>query len=1534
MTDAFVPIDYSKILGESGGEVKETSSTSTFVPIDYGEILGERVPTRDGTRYTEESLSVDPKWLQHAKTIYESEKGEPYKKSDEKLAEWLKNRHSEVGWDLVEGGKAAAKGLNLIGDMSDKTKEAWIESMTMYDLMEDEGKTYRRNIKNVLQDYTTAIPFIGTLAGAAITAVPTGGASLAGAGVLMSAKMAASRAASTAARITFKGQLKKALLKRKGVSKTDVNEFMATGFAPNITRDMVKKASKEAVKVSSRYQAGIAAGWGAVGGIESGLVEQLYREGKDAKDIDYTKIAADAAMYGGGAALLFGGSPRLWRKFRKKKVLAKFDNELAEHKKQEAAKLLKKNEVEEIIPIRASDEEIENIIKKAASETSEKGTVRFKILGTPNELLKQIIREKIKRHRQKFGKGKIPEETRIEIIQTAKKEATNIRNNTERSIKHHSEINGIEIAGKIGAKRWFKKTATSTRDDPFQAKYHMTVEGKRVGPAATETVGSLPDGRNIFQKQWAKWSRKFGGQRSQEVTDLHRRFKGSTDHVLKAAARRIAYLEKALMEQFGVTTMKELPPDTLEEANKVLISTKPEEWALYGEKKISFSSDVLKALKNMRNDIERYQKNLLESGVIDKKSDLHVTIRSSIDGNTEFYINRQYEIFDNSAWTQEYLARSAPERITAAREFFKAKFIDDERISESGTPSWLRESRFMEDETLDKLLEEMPRTPGTSYFGTIDDIVRKKGIDSPDISDEARDYWYAYMGKNGAINTAINDIFASHNTDDIWKISGPAPKMRNKAGKILNPRQDIPEAIRALMGEYKDPFTNYRNTVMKINQVVETYKYSKAVADLIKAGKVSGAGKTPVFERGQSVEITSSLPKRRDLRDAYRNFQDFPETELLGKKIRPVSPLDKLYATEEIADAIMNGNEITRTIPAYFQKYLLLQAHTRAAKTMGSPIAYVRNFLSAGWMAIGAGYMDLSKIKAGMQILKGMSKWSTPELNAQVEKLTELGINQSGIEVGTLRDIFKIAGEPDFFTMQSSLFTDQKKLRNKLTQLNVSLAKWYQAMDDVWKTYAFENEKQMNKQILIDQGKNPDQVMKTIMSGDEIPIKITLLDQLAAKRVSQHMQNYGGVPQIVREARLFPAADFLAFTTEMVRTQYHILNNSLSDIKQGTQLLAASNGQRGNAQVKLGMHRLGSVIAAQSAAPALALTTSTLLGMDKKLEDSKYTIREGIEFFDAPFDKGDDYLYFSKPENGKGKRTNVSYVNPWAKFHSAIAAGIEALKEGEDVDGKIMNSLSETFLKPMWDTIGPSMLFEAGWDLVRNRDEYGRPLTTEGMTERQKWRSWALTAWEPFEPGAIKLGRDFYTSLANRPEGKKYGVKRGRTLQKRDFKDEVIGLSGFKPKPYDIGQSLGFKIAAIKNDMGDARNIFMNVIREQAPTNRGELIDAYEQSLAKSYSFSKSMFDVFEHARSVGMSDKKIRNALSKEGLFKSNLDKRMLMNLLKGKFMPPPPSSKHIRKWIKNTENQGGSPPPLREAMSELKTIYRNYKGISTGTR
>ena len=40
-------------------------------------------------------------------------------------------------------------------------------------------------------------------------------------------------------------------------------------------------------------------------------------------------------------------------------------------------------------------------------------------------------------------------------------------------------------------------------------------------------------------------------------------------------------------------------------------------------------------------------------------------------------------------------------------------------------------------------------------------------------------------------------------------------------------RKDIPPAIRELMGEYKDPFVNYANTVLKLMQNYENFKFEE-----------------------------------------------------------------------------------------------------------------------------------------------------------------------------------------------------------------------------------------------------------------------------------------------------------------------------------------------------------------------------------------------------------------------------------------------------------------------------------------------------------------------------------------------------------------------------------------------------------------------------------------------------------------------------------------------------------------------------------
>ena len=98
---------------------------------------------------------------------------------------------------------------------------------------------------------------------------------------------------------------------------------------------------------------------------------------------------------------------------------------------------------------------------------------------------------------------------------------------------------------------------------------------------------------------------------------------------------------------------------------------------------------------------------------------------------------------------------------------------------------------------------------------------------------------------------------------------------------------------------------------------------------------------------------------------------------------------------------------------------------------------------------------------------------------------------------------------------------------------------------------------------------------------------------------------------------------------------------------------------KGQAQAKAGERRLGAIIAAQSAAPALATTSALVTGIDQKEEGMPYTVRQAMAKFDPDFDQGASYIYLGKPENGKGKKINIDYINPWAKTQLPIRAAYE-----------------------------------------------------------------------------------------------------------------------------------------------------------------------------------------------------------------------------------------------------------------------------------
>jgi len=1477
---AEVKFDFSKY--------EEPVPTTDEVGFDFSK-YEEPVPTTD--EVTEESLSADPVWLKHAKTIYQSEHGEPAKKTDKKLAAWLKDRHSEIGMDLTSMGMAIARA----NTMSDKTKQAWIDSMEMYDEMGTGIKTVGRNIKNLFQDPTFSGP-LATGFGAAYS----GG------------RLVGARAASLLLKSSFKEQLKNSLLKKK-VKKEAVEEFIDTGVSGGISKETLKQARKEAALAAGRWQGGVAGAWTGAATAASDLVSQHYD--REQKDIDYSQSALEAAKYGIPTALTFGLAPITWTAFRNKKVLSKYEDDLKDWIRNEKADTLET--IVKVLPVRAQYDEISSVIEDAGLKVMENGTVNIRILGSKEDLITEIIDDKMAALKKKTrGRRRIKKAEKEKIAKEAKKEANSIVKDTDADI--------IKKAKDVGI------TDIKTKNIPGG----KILTGKKTLPI-TRVAEVKPDGRTIFEQKLGRIKRLFGAAVPQEVTDLQRLKKGGISRLLRAAGTRMSRLESALKTQYNVSKMSEIPEETREQLDEVLRGN---------SEGTQFSDEVREALGSMKSHISRMQTRLIKAGILKKGSNLETKIKKSQDQGFELWLNRQYEIYDNPHWRNEILKNpEKAEILRNAQSFLKSRFRNND-------------SNF---ERIDIDVQDFKKkgqaeldAAGVKKEYTEGDALTK-------LSKADSDYWLSVAGSKGKVNETISDILHAYDEDTLNRVfKEKIPPLRNSAGKILSRRGDIPEQIRALMGEYKDPFTNYRNSVMKINQLLETSKYERGVAELIKKGLIPGTGVIPDSSKGIVHRISSALPVGGAVDDPYRNitYQQGMDIGYLGGSLDLVkSPLDRLYANKDLADAIINGNEIS--IPGLLtgipliQKYLLLQGHTRAAKTVYSPTAIARNFIGAGWMAAGAGYLNPRHLKEGVNLFRGMFDWADPRLKMEMEKAVYLGYGQSGVDVNQYREMIQLAGREDFLTLKSPLFREKNKIVEKAAQFNMSATKFYQLMDDMWKQYAFFNEKGTYRKVLQDKGINPDEVVDSFRTGDDILVEITALDKFAARKVSQHMQNYAGVPQFVRYARLLPAADFLAFTTELVRTQYHILRTASEDIVEGAQLLKASGGERGGAQNWAGIKRLGSVIAAQSAAPALGYTSVQMAGMaGKAYEDAKYTIKDGMEYFNAPYERGTDFWYSEKPKNGEGVRTNIGYLNPWARFGNPVWAAIDSLSKGEDFDMRIRKAIEDVWSRPLWEAFGSSMLTDALMDLSRNADEYGRPIVKYGDSYFQQTAARVLTFIRPFLPFGrpegmyeaftqVPVGQEDpaplsfmgksipYTNFLNR-----VGVVEGKTLRKKKLWHEIVGyFTGIKPVHYDIKQSFKFKARALENDLKDANSVYMNMIREQAPMNPQKLIDTYYQSLDKQYAKTKELFDMFEHAKSAGITEVALRRYLTTENIFNYPFSKQTKDAMFKGVFIPPKPTSKEINKILMRTGIEGGSVPPLKEVLPQLWSIYGEFRNKST---
>ncbi len=1038
-----------------------------------------------------------------------------------------------------------------------------------------------------------------------------------------------------------------------------------------------------------------------------------------------------------------------------------------------------------------------------------------------------------------------------------------------------------------------------------------TGPGKYAATKLTQLRSLRPEGRDVARTRTQQILGRVGKvfrsdagvtgttpEAQQRLSTGRRRIDTSRQLSERQIATSFENLNKAVRKNFGV---KNLSPIQAKLVNDALRGREAAVQELAKD-----APDVLEQVQKMRDNVTSLQEDLLATGAIRDGSNLETKIRSSMGtgGKDELYLTTSYEKFDNPNWGKEVTTRTGKRGKTVIEE------AEDYLISQAAV--------------------------NNKAFG----IARNKVQQGLSLNAKEQQVYDRFMSQDGEINNTIAKILDT-NEDDVLKVfSNNAIINKANAAKILKGKKAIPEEIRMLMGEYEDPFVNYAKTVSKLNQTIANIDYEKDIVNLANKGLIQGV-RTSKSSSGDFVPVRDTLPLRKDI-DPKFGIDDI-DTGIGG-----------IYAYPEVAAGIINGNEIFQTTIKPLQAYLALQGHTRAAKTVYSPTAIARNFIGAGWMSAGAGYLNPRNLSEIPKVMKGLYRMSDEDLNAEMEKGIALGYLQSGTDLGSFRAALSDAGDASFWNFTNKALSDKNSLAKRAKKFNVSAVKLYQSMDDMWKQYAFLNEKGTYRQVLADkEGVNPDDVVRSFRSSDGKLIEITELDEYAANEVAKHMQNYAGVPQFVRTARLLPAADFFAFTTEIIRTQKNIIKTALKDIKEGQQLMKtgernADGVLKGQAQSIAGQRRLGSVIAAQSAAPALAAAGYAVTGMDQPATDENgkelsYTVKEGYEAFDQEWQRGSDFLYLGVPEDGKARRINLSYLNPWSKTQDPIRAGIRALSSDSDIDSSLDEAFARSVWQPLKETFGFSMLADAALSMAFNVDEFGRPIFRETDTAGEKFRNGVVTTLETFEPGLIKTARDFSTSL-NAPAKEvrdtvlgSYGTPVGftRSGRMKAFDEQIIGLSGIKPETIDIKDTLGFKLSALKRNMGESNKTFQRAYQQRTPITSDELVEAYSDGIRKEYQYAKEMFDVITKAKSIGLSNAEIIRAVTDDGLFSKRLDKKMLYNLVnRGVFVPAPPKMSDIYKWGMSTKKRTGSKPPIEEAQQEIFKIYRQYAGASTGER
>ena len=567
------------------------------------------------------------------------------------------------------------------------------------------------------------------------------------------------------------------------------------------------------------------------------------------------------------------------------------------------------------------------------------------------------------------------------------------------------------------------------------------------------------------------------------------------------------------------------------------------------------------------------------------------------------------------------------------------------------------------------------------------------------------------------------------------------------------------------------------------------------------------------------------------------------------------------------------------------------------AVTVYNPEAQVRNTASALGFVIANGNVPRGKdVAEAFSTIYGELGNKTKSTSAKKEIMQEY-INR-GV-VGTQAQLGEITSMAELAVNQTNVGAGKKFWERRVKAQDNFMTKLYRAGDDVWKVANYEIEKKkllgmVQKAVLKNKpftlkSTTPDQAKIATQYGlDPKNVDLVELSKKGNKVINEfiseeaayitrnNVPNYARVPTAIQNLRQLPLGNFIAYPAEIIRTSFNVVGRGITELASDNADMRARGIQR-----LLGYSAMAYGVKEGVKSFGLMITGAN----NEELESYKRS-------FAQDWEKNSTFATIRTNDKGNIlEAINLSYTLPYDYVSRPIDAILNAYNNGirkEEELYKIaldgtLGAINE-FTSPF---IGQEMLATrlVGW--YNNENQYGQQLTrSQNLGDR--FAAGVLHVMNGFLPpmAGFKLATDrtpLDTVNYNVLESFKFGdlsqaalvesgliprekLSRIKGTKKLDlYKEAAESITAFKVKdlsPKNIANSLRYKAQEVKDELGDAINIYNSMKNQRRGITQDEFIYNFQKSNNQQYKILRDFSIAIQDARELGVSDREIAKVL------------------------------------------------------------------------